>query len=303
MAPEHGANKPRTTRSTHGTRRCLIRQGESEVIVGKALAGGKREHVVLATKIHFPMGEEPNARGNSRRWIIREVENSLQRLATDWIDLYHIHRPDPSTDIDETLGALSDLVRQGKIRSVGHSTFPASEIVEAQWTAERRDRERFRCEQPPYSILTRAIEHNVLPTCERYGMCVIPYSPLAGGWLSHLESQLTAAHVNALRRRARPHRRDQPTRSHDQPRRQRLDPVRSATRPATPVDVKLTCQPVDAAGRPGAGEARFAPGRSSDRTVRPWPARRRRESTVPLYPRSHSCRSGGQVSLGSRPPW
>jgi aryl-alcohol dehydrogenase-like predicted oxidoreductase len=158
--------------------------GESEVIVGKALAGGKREHVVLATKVHFPAGDDPNERGNSRRWIITEVENSLRRLQTNWIDLYQIHRPDPNTDIDETLGALSDLVHQGKIRYFGHSTFPASEIVEAQWTAERRNRERFRCEQPPYSILTRAVEHDVLPTCQRYAMGVIPYSPLAGGWLS-----------------------------------------------------------------------------------------------------------------------
>jgi len=158
--------------------------GESEVIVGKALTGGKREHVVLATKVHFPMGDDANQRGNSRRWIFTEVENSLRRLQTDWIDLYQIHRPDPNTDIDETLGALSDLVHQGKIRAFGHSTVPASEIVEAQWTADRRGRERFRCEQPPYSILTRAIEHDVLPTCQRYGMGVIPYSPLAGGWLS-----------------------------------------------------------------------------------------------------------------------
>ncbi|MGO9752110.1 MAG: aldo/keto reductase [Solirubrobacteraceae bacterium] len=158
--------------------------GESEVIVGKALAGGTREDVVLATKVHFPMGDDANERGNSRRWIIAEVENSLRRLQTDRIDLYQIHRPDPNTDIDETLGALSDLVHQGKIRAFGHSTVPASEIVEAQWTADRRGRERFRCEQPPYSILTRAIEHDVLPTCQRYGMGVIPYSPLAGGWLS-----------------------------------------------------------------------------------------------------------------------
>jgi aryl-alcohol dehydrogenase-like predicted oxidoreductase len=122
--------------------------------------------------------------GNSRRWIITEVENSLRRLQTDWIDLYQIHRPDRNTDIDESLGALSDLVHQGKIRPFGHSTVPASEIVEAQWTADRRGRERFRCEQPPYSMLTRAIEHDVLPTCQRYGMGVIPYSPLAGGWLS-----------------------------------------------------------------------------------------------------------------------
>ncbi len=157
--------------------------GESEEIVGKALKG-RRDDVVLATKVHFPMGDEPNHRGNSRRWIVAEVENSLRRLQTDWIDLYQIHRPEPDTDIDETLGALSDLVHQGKIRYFGHSTFPASEIVEAQWTAERRGRERFRCEQPPYSMLTRAIEYDVLPTCQRYGMGVIPWSPLAGGWLS-----------------------------------------------------------------------------------------------------------------------
>ena len=158
--------------------------GESEKIVGKALAGGKRDHVVLATKVHFPMGDEPNARGNSRRWITREVESSLRRLETDWIDVYQIHRPDPNTDIDETLAALSDLVHQGKIRYFGHSTFSASEIVEAEWTADRRGRERFRSEQPPYSILARAIEHDVLPACQRHGMGVIPYSPLAGGWLS-----------------------------------------------------------------------------------------------------------------------
>jgi aryl-alcohol dehydrogenase-like predicted oxidoreductase len=158
--------------------------GESEEIVGKALTGGKRDDVVLATKVGFPMGEDPHQRGASRRRIIRGVEASLRRLSTEWIDLYQIHRPDPTTDIDETLGALSDRVHQGKIRYFGHSTFPASEIVEAQWTAERRSRERFRSEQPPYSILTRAIERDALPTCQRYGIGVIPYSPLAGGWLS-----------------------------------------------------------------------------------------------------------------------
>jgi aryl-alcohol dehydrogenase-like predicted oxidoreductase len=158
--------------------------GESEEIVGKALAGGRRDDVILATKAHMPMGDDPNHRGNSRRWIVREVENSLRRLQTDWIDLYQIHRPDPNTDIDDTLSALSDLVHQGKIRYLGHSTFPASEIVEAQWIAERRGRERFRSEQPPYSILTRAIEHDVLPTCQRYGIGVICYSPIGAGWLS-----------------------------------------------------------------------------------------------------------------------
>src|SRR5271155_4642233 len=159
-------------------------RGESEEIVGKALQGGRRDNVVLATKVHGRMGDDPNEYGNSRRWIVREVENSLRRLRTDWIDLYQIHRPEPDTDIDDTLGALSDLVRAGKVRYVGSSTFPASAIVEAQWVAHERGRERFRCEQPPYSILARAIEADVLPTCRRYGMGVIPWSPLAGGWLS-----------------------------------------------------------------------------------------------------------------------
>src|SRR5438876_1623564 len=159
-------------------------RGESEEIVGKALAGGKRDQVVLATKVHGSMGDDPNQRGNSRRWIIAEVENSLRRLGTDWIDLYQIHRPEPDTDIDETLGALTDLVRDGKVRYLGSSTFPGHMIVEAQWVAERRGRERFVCEQPPYSILVRGIEADVLPVCERYGMGVIPWSPLAGGWLT-----------------------------------------------------------------------------------------------------------------------
>jgi aryl-alcohol dehydrogenase-like predicted oxidoreductase len=159
-------------------------RGESEEIVGKALAGGRRDNVILATKVHGSMGDDPNEFGNSRRWIIREVENSLRRLGTDWIDLYQIHRPELDTDIDETLGALTDLVRQGKVRYIGSSTFPASQIVEAQWTAERRGRERFVCEQPPYSLLVRGVEADVLPTCLRHGMGVIPWSPLAGGWLS-----------------------------------------------------------------------------------------------------------------------
>jgi aryl-alcohol dehydrogenase-like predicted oxidoreductase len=159
-------------------------RGESEEIVGKALAGGKREDVILATKVHGTMGEDPNEFGNSRRWIIREVENSLRRLGTDWIDLYQIHRPEVDTDIDETLGALTDLVRAGKVRYIGSSTFPASRIVEAQWVARERGRERFVCEQPPYSILVREIEKEVLPTCLRHHMGVITWSPLAGGWLS-----------------------------------------------------------------------------------------------------------------------
>lgn len=159
-------------------------QGESETIVGAALSTIDRSRVVLATKVHGNMGDDPNAQGNSRRWIMAECDNSLRRLGVDYIDLYQIHRPDPSTDIDETLGALSDLVHAGKIRALGSSTFPAEQIVEAQWVAQRRGRERFQTEQPPYSILVRGIERDVLPTAQAYGMGVIPWSPLAGGWLS-----------------------------------------------------------------------------------------------------------------------
>src|SRR5438034_5114314 len=152
--------------------------GESEEIVGKALAGGKRDNVILATKLVMPMGDDPNQRGTSRRWIVQEVENSLRRLGTDWIDLYQVHRPTLDTDLDETLGALTDLVHQGKVRYIGHSTYPPSLIVEAQWVARERRLQRFVSEQPPYSILTRGIEADVLPTCSRYGMAGIPWSPL-----------------------------------------------------------------------------------------------------------------------------
>ena len=159
-------------------------RGESEEIVGKALAGGRRDNVVLATKVHGKMGDDPNEFGNSRAWIVREVENSLRRLGTDWIDLYQIHRPEDDTDIEETLGVLTDLVRAGKVRYIGSSTFPPSQIVEAQWASERRTLERFVTEQPPYSLLNRGVEWDVLPTCERHGIGVIPWSPLAMGWLS-----------------------------------------------------------------------------------------------------------------------
>jgi aryl-alcohol dehydrogenase-like predicted oxidoreductase len=166
-------------------------QGESEVIVGKALANGRRDEVILATKFHGPMdvamgqsGGDPNKRGNSRRWIVQEVENSLRRLDTDWIDLYQVHRPDPDTAVEETLSALTDLQRQGKIRAFGSSTFPAHETVEAQWTARDRVLGRFVTEQPPYSILVRGIEAELLPVAQRYGMGVLPWSPLAGGWLT-----------------------------------------------------------------------------------------------------------------------
>ncbi|MDQ6697781.1 MAG: aldo/keto reductase [Actinomycetota bacterium] len=157
--------------------------GESETIVGKALTG-RRDDVVLATKFHGPMGDDVNRQGNSRRWIVQEVEASLRRLGTDHIDLYQVHRSEPATDIDDTLSALSDLVHQGKVLYLGSSTFPAEAIVEAQWVAQQRGHERFRVEQPPYSIFVRGIEASVLPTCERHGMGVIPWSPLNGGMLT-----------------------------------------------------------------------------------------------------------------------
>jgi len=157
--------------------------GESEEIVGKALKG-RREHVVLATKAHLPMGEDPNMRGNSRRWLTRALEDSLRRLQTDHVDLYQIHRPSPETDIEETLSALTDFIRAGKVRAIGSSTFPASELVEAQWVSEKRGLARFRAEQPPYSIIHRSVEREVLPACQRYGMGALVWSPLAGGLLT-----------------------------------------------------------------------------------------------------------------------
>jgi aryl-alcohol dehydrogenase-like predicted oxidoreductase len=175
VAVENGINFIDTA-DTYGT-------GESEEIVGKAVVG-RRDSIVLATKGHFQMGEGRNRSGNSRRWIIQAVEASLRRLRTDWIDLYQIHRPDPSTDIEETLSVLTDLVRRGKIRAFGCSTFPADQIVEAYYIAERRGLERFRTEQPPYSLLTRGVEASVLPLCERLRMGVLTWSPLAWGFLS-----------------------------------------------------------------------------------------------------------------------
>ncbi|MBZ4317859.1 aldo/keto reductase [Streptomyces huiliensis] len=157
--------------------------GGSEEIVGKALAH-RRDEVVLATKFHFPMGDGPHRSGNSRRWIIRAVEESLRRLGTDRIDLYQVHRPDPETDIEETLSALTSLVTEGKVCAVGTTTFPAEEIVEAQWVAERRGLVRFRTEQAPYSLLNRAAEAATFPTCERHGLGVTTWSPLSEGWLT-----------------------------------------------------------------------------------------------------------------------
>lgn len=158
-------------------------QGGSEELLGKALVG-RRDDVVLATKFNGPMGDDPNRRGNSRRWIMSAVEDSLRRLRTDHIDLYQAHRPDDSVDLEETLSALTDLVRSGKVRAIGSSDFPASMQVEAQWTSERRGLERFRTEQPTYSILNRGIEREVLPVAQRYGLGALVWSPLAGGMLT-----------------------------------------------------------------------------------------------------------------------
>ncbi len=158
-------------------------RGESEEIVAKALSDGRRDDVFLATKFHGVMGDGPNDKGNSRLWIMRAVEDSLRRLGTDHIDLYQVHRPEDDTDVEETLSALTDLVRAGKVRYIGSSTFPASQIVESQWEAHGQYA-RFVCEQPPYSILVRGIENDVLPTIDRHGMGAITWSPLAGGWLS-----------------------------------------------------------------------------------------------------------------------
>src|SRR5580658_11227467 len=181
--------------------------GESEEIIGKAL-GRRRDDVVLATKAHGPMGDDINMRGGSRRWLIREVENSLWRLRTDHIDLYQVHRPDPDTDIDETLSALSDLTRSGKVRAIGSSTFPAEQIVEAQWVAQSRGHVRFRCEQPPYSIFVRGVEGSVLPACQKYGMGVIAWSPLAGGWLTGRYRQGTDVDMSTGRAQRIPQRFD-----------------------------------------------------------------------------------------------
>jgi aryl-alcohol dehydrogenase-like predicted oxidoreductase len=157
--------------------------GGSEEIVGKALKG-RRDDVVLATKFFMPMGTEPNRSGGSRKWIMQAVEGSLRRLGTDYLDLYQVHRPSPAMDVEETLGALTDLVRQGKVRYIGSSSYSGSQIVEAQVASRDRNLARFVTEQPPYSILVRGIEQDVLPTTHRHGMGTLTYSPLAGGWLS-----------------------------------------------------------------------------------------------------------------------
>ena len=149
----------------------------SEEIVGKAIAG-RRDDVVLATKFFMPMGDDPNQRGGSRRWIMREVENSLRRLGTDHIDLYQVHRPAPDTDVEETLGALTDLVRQGKVRYIGSSSYSGRRSSKRSGSPETGTCERFVTEQPPYSMLVRGIEEDVLPTTQRHGMGTLTYSPL-----------------------------------------------------------------------------------------------------------------------------
>jgi aryl-alcohol dehydrogenase-like predicted oxidoreductase len=182
----------------------IYARGESEEIVGKALRG-RRDDVVLATKVNNQMRPGPNHGGNSRRWIMRAVEDSLRRLGTDWIDLYQIHRPDPTTAIDETLSALDILVRQGKVRAIGTSTFPAEDLVDAAWVATTRGWQRFATEQPPYSILARGIERDVLPTCDRLGLGVLVWAPLSRGWLSGKYRRGSDAASDSRARRQRDH--------------------------------------------------------------------------------------------------
>ncbi|WP_030543807.1 aldo/keto reductase [Streptomyces albus] len=170
--------------------------GDSEEVVGKALQG-RRDGVVLATKVSRPMGDDPNHQGASRRWITTAVENSLRRLRTDHIDLYQIQRPDPATDIEETLSALSDLIRSGKVRAIGTSTMPASDILDAQWVAERRGLARFHTEQPPYSLLDRGIEREVLPVAQRHGVGTLVWGPLGQGLLT---GRVRRGERNELRR-------------------------------------------------------------------------------------------------------
>lgn len=169
---------------------------DSEDVVGKALKG-RRDSVVLATKVSRPMGDDPNQQGASRRWIVTAVENSLRRLRTDHIDLYQIQRPDPTTHIEETLSALSDLIRSGKVRAIGTSTMPASDLVEAQWVSERRGLARFHTEQPPYSLLDRGIEREVLPVARRYGLGTLVWGPLGQGLLT---GRVRKGQPNELRR-------------------------------------------------------------------------------------------------------
>jgi aryl-alcohol dehydrogenase-like predicted oxidoreductase len=170
--------------------------GDSEDVVGKALIG-RRDDAVLATKFGRPAGQGPNRQGASRRWIVTAVENSLRRLQTDYIDLYQLHRPDPGTEIEETLSALTDLIRSGKVRAIGASQTPVSDIIEAQWAAQRRGLERFSTEQPAYSILNRGIEREILPSIQRFGMAALVWGPLGQGLLT---GRVRKSQDNDLRR-------------------------------------------------------------------------------------------------------
>jgi aryl-alcohol dehydrogenase-like predicted oxidoreductase len=162
----------------------VYNKGESEVIVGKALKrNGKRNQVVLATKVNGAMGTGPNDRGITRYHIMQSVEDSLRRLQTDHIDLYQLHRPSFTIPHEETLRALDDLVRQGKVRYIGSSTFPAWKIMEGLMVSEKYNLVRYICEQPPYNLLDRRIENELVPLCQQYGIALIPWSPIAGGIL------------------------------------------------------------------------------------------------------------------------
>ncbi len=174
-------------------------RGESEEMVGKAIAG-RRDDLVLATKATLPMGDERNHRGSSRRWLVTELDNSLRRLGVDHVDLYQVHRWDPTTSDEETLSALTDLQRAGKLRYFGSSTFPAYRIVQAEWAARANHLSRYVTEQPSYSILQRGVEAHVLPVTEQYGLGVLAWSPLASGWLSGAirDGQEIATHRSAV---------------------------------------------------------------------------------------------------------
>ena len=275
-------------------------RGESEEIVGKALQG-RRDSVVLATKVHGTMDDDDaNRSGNSRRWIVEEVENSLRRLQTDWIDLYQIHRFDPWTAHEETLGALTDLQRAGKIRYFGSSTYQPSEIVEAQWVSERRGLGRYVTEQPPYSLLVRGIESEVLPVCARYGLAVIPWSPLAGGWLSGAyrrgaettstrASRIPARYDLSLPENQAEARRGRAPRRPGRPGRPHPDPARARLRAPAPGGHGADHRPADdgASREPDRRDGRHAERRRAGRDRRdraagdePEPGRRRLASAL-----------------------
>ena len=249
--------------------------GESEEIVGQAIKG-RRDDLVVATKFGMPMGQDPNQRGGSRRWIMTEVENSLRRLGTDHIDLYQMHRPDHETEIGETLSALSDLVQAGKIRAFGSSMFPAELITEAQWAAERRGMHRFVTEQPMYSIFTRKAEAAVLPTAQRYGFGVLTFGPLNSGWLSG-RADVATGHRATFRPRdlrpvhpGRPAEVGRPRQAHGAGRRGGPAPASAGHRV-----------------RPGPSGRHGRPDRPAHRRAAGRPAVRRRRRALRRHPRPH----------------